>query len=410
MNPCTGKVFTAEMMNQQRLILSDKQLEGEQPKATVAVLAQDTNVTYNAVANACVEKDGTPSPAALDLSRTSSTRMFALTTTSRRKSTLHSVLHREVSRAQDVPGGPGVGGLSGPFPSRAGPMALGPSGVLGLSGPAAALPSAGGLFPPPSAGSPGWGDPGNQTLDDIVTYSVMTSADMHCDLRKNDGVEVIANDQGNCTTPSLVFPLTPYSCVGVGNNDGVEVIANVSDEPPPGGQWQQYEDCEPNCGLWHDLTCRVEVAETISAINADSEEMNAKDEKQDWQEEYAREMKQFRDVCNEILFARVCGARTGRAVEAPAFRRGAAPRHQAYHLTEQLTVISDMRTECMEELDETISAINADTKEMKVKAMAGDTQYGGEEFDNHIVDCLQSGMCTRTCSLEGRRAFPRCSR
>jgi hypothetical protein len=56
--------------------------------------------------------------------------------------------------------------------------------------------------------------------------------------------------------------------------------------------------------------CMETLAETISAINADTEEMNEKDDqKRDLQQEYDREMKKFKDACTEILFTRICGVR-----------------------------------------------------------------------------------------------------
>jgi hypothetical protein len=55
------------------------------------------------------------------------------------------------------------------------------------------------------------------------------------------------------------------------------------------------------------------LAETISAINADTEEMNEKDdEKRDLQKEYDETMARFRAACTEILFTRICGVRTVR--------------------------------------------------------------------------------------------------
>jgi hypothetical protein len=52
------------------------------------------------------------------------------------------------------------------------------------------------------------------------------------------------------------------------------------------------------------------LAETISSINADTEEMNEKDEeKRDLQEEYDHTMKKFSDACTEILFTRICEVR-----------------------------------------------------------------------------------------------------
>jgi hypothetical protein len=132
----------------------------------------------------------------------------------------------------------------------------------------------------------------------------------------------------------------------------------VSEEPSPDGQWKKCTDGTPNCGLLHDLmsmewgkfrdsfdelatemkqnqdrhdefmdnmneqlatindmrTKHMEsLAETISAINADTEEMNEKDdEKRDLQKEYDETMAKFRAACTEILFTRICGVRTVR--------------------------------------------------------------------------------------------------
>jgi hypothetical protein len=132
----------------------------------------------------------------------------------------------------------------------------------------------------------------------------------------------------------------------------------VSEEPNPDGQWKKCTDGTPNCGLLHDLmsmewgkfrdsfdelatemkknqdeydkfmsnmneqltvindmrTKHMEtLAETISAINADTEEMNEKDdEKRDLQSEYDKKMAEFRAACTEILFTRICGVRTVR--------------------------------------------------------------------------------------------------
>jgi hypothetical protein len=129
----------------------------------------------------------------------------------------------------------------------------------------------------------------------------------------------------------------------------------VSEEPNPSGQWKKCTDGTPNCGLLHDLmsiewgkfrdsfdelatemardqdmydklmsnlneqltvinvarTKHMEVlAETISAINADTEEMNEKDEqKRDLTEEYDKTMAIFSAKCTEILFTRICGVR-----------------------------------------------------------------------------------------------------
>merc|ERR1719324_67550 len=132
----------------------------------------------------------------------------------------------------------------------------------------------------------------------------------------------------------------------------------VTEEPNPDGQWKKCTDGTPNCGLLHDLmsiewgkfrdsfdelatemkknqddydkfmgnmneqltvindmrTKHMEtLAETISAINADTEEMNEKDDqKRDLQEEYDKKMAEFKAACTEILFTRICGVRTVR--------------------------------------------------------------------------------------------------
>jgi uncharacterized protein YegL len=129
----------------------------------------------------------------------------------------------------------------------------------------------------------------------------------------------------------------------------------VSEEPNPAGQARKCTDGTPNCGLLHDLmslewgkfrdafdelakemaedqdrydkimsnmndqlavinsqrTKHMEnLAETISAINADTEEMNTKDEqRRDLTAEYEKTMKIFSDKCTEILFTRICGVR-----------------------------------------------------------------------------------------------------
>jgi hypothetical protein len=129
----------------------------------------------------------------------------------------------------------------------------------------------------------------------------------------------------------------------------------VSEEPNPAGQWKKCVDGTPNCGLLHDLmsiewgkfrdsfdelatemakdqdmydemmknlneqltvinvarTKHMEtLAETISAINADTEEMNEKDDqKRDLAQEYDRTMAEFSAKCTEILFTRICGVR-----------------------------------------------------------------------------------------------------
>merc|ERR1719362_1275669 len=145
---------------------------------------------------------------------------------------------------------------------------------------------------------------------------------------------------GNTTTP---FPTA-----------AVETLP-VSEKPHPSGQWRKCTDGEPNCGLLHDLmsiewgrfrdsfdvlaaemkrngdkydammtnlneqlvaindrrTKFMELlADTIPAINADSEEMNEKDEqKRDLQDEYDKTMAKFRAECEEILYTRICAVR-----------------------------------------------------------------------------------------------------
>merc|ERR1719210_1637740 len=135
---------------------------------------------------------------------------------------------------------------------------------------------------------------------------------------------------------------------------GVETLP-VSEEPHPSGQWKKCTDGTPNCGLLHDLmsiewgrfrdsfdvlakemkqngdafdnfmrgmneqltainnerTKHMEtLASTISAINADTEEMNEKDEqKRDLQDEYDKKMAVFRAQCSEILYTRICAVR-----------------------------------------------------------------------------------------------------
>merc|ERR1719189_2139709 len=133
-----------------------------------------------------------------------------------------------------------------------------------------------------------------------------------------------------------------------------EVIP-VSEDPHPKGQWKKCVDGEPNCGLLHDLmsiewgkfrdgfdeltaemnqnkqefdgtkrnineeltvisdekTKHMEVlANTISNINADTEEMNEKDQqKLDLTHEFDKTCKIFREQIEEILFTRICAVR-----------------------------------------------------------------------------------------------------
>jgi len=133
-----------------------------------------------------------------------------------------------------------------------------------------------------------------------------------------------------------------------------EVIP-VSEDPHPAGQWKKCVDGEPNCGLLHDLmslewgkfrdgfdeltaemnqnkeefdatkrnineeltvisdekTKHMEVlAQTISSINADTEEMNEKDQqKRDLTHEFDKHCKVFREKIEEILYTRICAVR-----------------------------------------------------------------------------------------------------
>lgn len=132
-------------------------------------------------------------------------------------------------------------------------------------------------------------------------------------------------------------------------------VVPVSEEPSPGGQWKKCVDGAPNCGLLHDLmslqwgkfkdsfdeltkemsgnqmrfdttsrsindelaainevkTKHMEVlANTISNINADTEEMNEKDEqKRDLTHEFDKTCAVFRAKITEILFTKICAVR-----------------------------------------------------------------------------------------------------
>jgi len=132
-------------------------------------------------------------------------------------------------------------------------------------------------------------------------------------------------------------------------------VVPVSEDPHPRGQWKKCVDGEPNCGLLHDLmsiewgkfrdgfdeltaemnqnkeeydatkrnineeltvisdekTKHMEVlANTISNINADTEEMNEKDQqKRDLTHEFDKTCKIFREQIEEILFTRICAVR-----------------------------------------------------------------------------------------------------
>merc|ERR1719490_636935 len=132
-------------------------------------------------------------------------------------------------------------------------------------------------------------------------------------------------------------------------------VVPVSEDPHPAGQWKKCVEGPVDCGLLHDLmslewgkfrdgfdeltaemnqnqeeydntkrnineeittindekTKHMEVlANTISAINADTEEMNEKDEqKRDLTDEYDKKMATFRAQCSEILYTRICAVR-----------------------------------------------------------------------------------------------------
>merc|ERR1719433_588703 len=132
-------------------------------------------------------------------------------------------------------------------------------------------------------------------------------------------------------------------------------VVPVSEDPHPSGQWKKCVDGTPNCGLLHDLmslewgkfrdgfdeltaemkqnqdefdnakrnineeitvineqkTKHMEVlANTISAINADTEEMNEKDQqKRDLAHEFDVTCAVFREKITEILFTRICAVR-----------------------------------------------------------------------------------------------------
>merc|ERR1719490_429348 len=132
-------------------------------------------------------------------------------------------------------------------------------------------------------------------------------------------------------------------------------VVPVSEDPHPAGQWKKCVDGPVDCGLLHDLmslewgkfrdgfdeltaemnqnqeefdntkrnineeitvindqkTKHMEVlANTISAINADTEEMNEKDQqKRDLQHEFDKACAVFREKITEILFTRICAVR-----------------------------------------------------------------------------------------------------
>merc|ERR1719215_342383 len=132
-------------------------------------------------------------------------------------------------------------------------------------------------------------------------------------------------------------------------------VVPVAEEPAAGGQWKKCVDGAPNCGLLHDLmslqwgkfkdsfdeltkemsgnqmrydttsrsindelttinddkTKHMEaLATTISGINADTEEMNEKDEqKRDLTHEFDATCVKFRAQISEILFTKICAVR-----------------------------------------------------------------------------------------------------
>jgi len=132
-------------------------------------------------------------------------------------------------------------------------------------------------------------------------------------------------------------------------------VVPVSEDPHPSGQWKKCVDGTPNCGLLHDLmsiewgkfrdgfdeltaemnqnkeefdttkrnineeltvisdekTKHMEVlANTISSINADTEEMNEKDEqKRELTHEFDKTCAVFKEKITEILFTRICAVR-----------------------------------------------------------------------------------------------------
>jgi hypothetical protein len=132
-------------------------------------------------------------------------------------------------------------------------------------------------------------------------------------------------------------------------------VVPVSEDPHPEGQWKKCTDKPVECGLLHDLmsiewgkfrdgfdeltaemnqnqqdydntkrnineeitviseqkTKHMEVlASTISAINADTEEMNEKDQqKRDLEHEFDKTCLIFREKITEILYTRICAVR-----------------------------------------------------------------------------------------------------
>jgi len=132
-------------------------------------------------------------------------------------------------------------------------------------------------------------------------------------------------------------------------------VVPVSEDPHPAGQWKKCVDGTPNCGLLHDLmslewgkfrdgfdeltaemnqnqeeydsttrnineeitsindqkTRHMEVlANTISSINADTEEMNEKDQQErDLTHEFDTTCAVFREKITEILYTKICAVR-----------------------------------------------------------------------------------------------------
>merc|ERR1719346_730558 len=98
-------------------------------------------------------------------------------------------------------------------------------------------------------------------------------------------------------------------------------VVPVSEDPHPSGQWKKCVDGTPNCGLLHDLMS-LEWGKFRDSFDELTAEMNQ----------------------NQELF--------------DTTKR---------NINEEITVISEQKTEHMEVLASTISAINADTEEMNEK-------------------------------------------
>merc|ERR1712151_525531 len=96
------------------------------------------------------------------------------------------------------------------------------------------------------------------------------------------------------------------------------VVVPVSEDPHPSGQWKKCVDGTPNCGLLHDLMS-LEWGKFRDSFDELTAEMNQ----------------------NQELF--------------DTTKR---------NINEEMTVISEQKTEHMEVLANAISAINADTEEM----------------------------------------------